>query len=146
MSNGVATYRDRVVERLRVGVAGYAESDVVRATEDVLAAGLDRADAVENGLAAGIELVGSLFDAGEYYALEVLMAADAMRAGLDVLGSSEHVDSCDELATPLARIAEIARAWSPGAADEGLAGRVARAAEAIRAARSGLVEDKPSLR
>jgi methanogenic corrinoid protein MtbC1 len=38
-----------------------------------------------NGLAAGMEVVGNLYDRNEYFVPEVLMCADALYAGLDIL-------------------------------------------------------------
>jgi methanogenic corrinoid protein MtbC1 len=38
-----------------------------------------------NGLAAGMEVVGDLYDRNEYFVPEVLMCADALYAGLDIL-------------------------------------------------------------
>ena len=38
-----------------------------------------------DGLAAGMEVVGDLYDRNEYFVPEVLMCADALYAGLDIL-------------------------------------------------------------
>jgi methanogenic corrinoid protein MtbC1 len=42
-------------------------------------------EAVMNGLAAGMEEVGRLYDTHEYFVPEVLMCADALYAGLGIL-------------------------------------------------------------
>jgi methanogenic corrinoid protein MtbC1 len=42
-------------------------------------------NAIMNGLAAGMEVVGDLYDRNEYFVPEVLMCADALYAGLDIL-------------------------------------------------------------
>ena len=38
-----------------------------------------------DGLAAGMEIVGDLYNRNEYFVLEVLMCADALYAGLAIL-------------------------------------------------------------
>jgi corrinoid protein of di/trimethylamine methyltransferase len=40
---------------------------------------------IMDGLAAGMEIVGDLYDRNEYFVPEVLMCADALYAGLDIL-------------------------------------------------------------
>ena len=47
--------------------------------------GFDAYEAIMDGLAAGMEVVGELFDSQEYFVPEVLMCADALYAGLDIL-------------------------------------------------------------
>ena len=46
-----------------------------------------------NGLAAGMEEVGRLYDTHEYFVPEVLMCADALYAGLDIL--RPHIPKTD---------------------------------------------------
>jgi corrinoid protein of di/trimethylamine methyltransferase len=47
--------------------------------------GMDAFEAIMNGLAAGMEKVGELYDQQEYFVPELLMSGDALYAGLDVL-------------------------------------------------------------
>jgi methanogenic corrinoid protein MtbC1 len=42
-------------------------------------------EGIMDGLAAGMEVVGDLYDRNEYFVPEVLMCADALYAGLDIL-------------------------------------------------------------
>jgi methanogenic corrinoid protein MtbC1 len=60
--------------------------------------GLDAYDAVMNGLAAGMETVGDLYDKHEYFVPELLMAADALYAGLDILKPNIKMDQLDQRA------------------------------------------------
>jgi len=53
--------------------------------QKVLDEGLNAYDAVMNGLAAGMEIVGDLYDKHEYFVPELLLCADALYAGLDIL-------------------------------------------------------------
>ena len=77
--------RDELIERLKRGVIDYNEDAVMKAASEVLANEVDVTDAIVNGLASGIEVVGDLFDKNEYFAPELLMSVDALSAGLSVL-------------------------------------------------------------
>jgi corrinoid protein of di/trimethylamine methyltransferase len=47
--------------------------------------GMNAFEAIMQGLAAGMETVGDLYDQQEYFVPELLMSADALYAGLDIL-------------------------------------------------------------
>ena len=87
--------RDELVERLKQAVIDYEEDDVIKAANEVLENGLDAYDAIMNGLAAGMEVVGDLFDKNEYFVPEVLMSADALYGGLDILRPHIREDAVD---------------------------------------------------
>ncbi|MCC7360627.1 MAG: corrinoid protein [Anaerolineales bacterium] len=74
-----------ILERLKNGVIEYDEDGVSRAANDALAEGMDAYKAVMDGLAAGMDVVGKYFATGEYFVPEVLMCADALYAGLNLL-------------------------------------------------------------
>lgn len=84
--------RDALIEELKQGVIEFDEERVRASAEQVLADGLDAYDAIMNGLAAGMERVGELFAANEYFVPEVLMCADALYVGLDLLRPHVHTD------------------------------------------------------
>ncbi len=63
------------------------EYDVAKAEEianEGLAGGVDPVALVEKGFVPGIVEVGDLFDAGEVYLPELILAADAMKAGTSI--------------------------------------------------------------
>jgi corrinoid protein of di/trimethylamine methyltransferase len=70
---------------LKDGVVEYEEDTVKDASQAVLDEGFDPLDAIMNGLAAGMEKVGELYEAQEYFVPEVLMCADALYGGLAIL-------------------------------------------------------------
>jgi corrinoid protein of di/trimethylamine methyltransferase len=70
---------------LKQGVINYQVEEVGKAAQQVLDDGHDPMEAVMDGLAAGMEEVGQLFEDEEYFVPEVLMCADALYAGLDIL-------------------------------------------------------------
>jgi corrinoid protein of di/trimethylamine methyltransferase len=77
--------RDELLKTLSDAVVNMDE-DVARETaQRVIEEGLSAYDAVMNGLAAGMEIVGRLYDDHEYFVPELLLCADALYAGLDIL-------------------------------------------------------------
>lgn len=79
------TDKQELLQALKDGVINYQVDQVADLSRQVLDEGYDPLDAVMNGLAAGMEAVGDLFDEEEYFVPEVLMCADALYAGLDIL-------------------------------------------------------------
>ena len=77
--------KEELHEKLKNGVVEYEEDTVKDASQAVLDEGFDALEAIMNGLAAGMEKVGELYEAHEYFVPEVLMCADALYGGLDIL-------------------------------------------------------------
>lgn len=77
--------RADILERLKNGVIEYDEESVVKAAHEAVESGMDAYQAVMDGLAAGMDVVGEYFAKGEYFVPEVLMCADALYAGLNIL-------------------------------------------------------------
>jgi len=77
--------QEEILAKLKEAVVEYEEDDCSDAAQEALDAGVDPMVAVLDGLAAGMEEVGVLFDTNEYFVPEVLMCADALYAGLDIL-------------------------------------------------------------
>jgi 5-methyltetrahydrofolate--homocysteine methyltransferase len=62
------------------------EADVVRdLAQQALAGGIDPMEAINEGLIPGITEVGRRFERKEYFLPELMMAADAMKKGMEVL-------------------------------------------------------------
>ena len=77
--------REEILQDLADGVLNLDEDLAVRAAHEALAAGLDPYDAITNGLVAGMNRAGELYDEEEYFVPELLICSDAMYAGLAVL-------------------------------------------------------------
>lgn len=58
---------------------------VKEAAQQSLDEGYVPLEMIMDGLAVGMEIVGDLYDRNEYFVPEVLMCADALYAGLDIL-------------------------------------------------------------
>jgi len=87
--------REELLKILSDGVVNFEEDNVRDAAQKVIDEGLDAYDAVMNGLAAGMEIVGDLYDQHEYFVPELLMAADSLYAGHD-LGRDVPLDKFAE--------------------------------------------------
>jgi corrinoid protein of di/trimethylamine methyltransferase len=77
--------KEELLEQLKEGVVEYQEEDVKEASQQALDDGHDALEMIMDGLAAGMEIVGDLYDRNEYFVPEVLMCADALYAGLAIL-------------------------------------------------------------
>jgi corrinoid protein of di/trimethylamine methyltransferase len=84
-----------ILETLKNGVIEFEEDDVIDAANLVVELGMDAYKATMDGLAAGMDVVGAYFAGGEYFVPEVLMSADALYAGLDILQPHIEMDPKD---------------------------------------------------
>lgn len=85
--------KKELLEKLKNAVIQYDEDAAKEVSQEVLTVGMDANDAIFNGLVSGMEEVGRLFEAQEYFVPELLMCADALYAGLDIL--KPHVKQLD---------------------------------------------------
>ena len=77
--------KEELLEKLKEGVVEYEEDTVKEASQQWLDDGYVALDGIMDGLAAGMEIVGDLYDKNEYFVPEVLMCADALYGGLAIL-------------------------------------------------------------
>ncbi len=77
--------KERLFKELEDAVVEMDEERAVEASNRVVAEGIDAYEAIEKGLAAGMERAGQLFDEEEYFIPELLICSDAMYAGMEVL-------------------------------------------------------------
>jgi corrinoid protein of di/trimethylamine methyltransferase len=85
--------RQEILKKLSEGVVEYNEDQVKEYAQTALDEKMDPFDAIMNGIAAGMEIVGDLYDNQEYFVPEVLMCADALYAGLNILRPHLSKDS-----------------------------------------------------
>jgi corrinoid protein of di/trimethylamine methyltransferase len=74
-------YFDRLARAVIDGEPEEAES----LAKAALADGVDALECINRGLTAGMERVGEMFSAGDYYLPDLIVGADAMKAALAVL-------------------------------------------------------------
>ena len=77
--------KQELLNQLSDAVVNMDEDKAKETSQRVLDEGLNSYDAIMNGLAAGMVIVGELYDKHEYFVPELLMCADALYAGLDIL-------------------------------------------------------------
>ncbi len=85
--------KEDLLAKIKEAVIEYEDDVVLEACNEWKEAGYDALDGVMDGLAAGMEVVGDLYDKNEYFVPEVLMCADALYGGLDILRPLIPVDS-----------------------------------------------------
>ncbi len=85
--------KQEILDALKNAVIQYDEDGSKEAAQKALDLGMEANDAIFNGLVSGMEEVGRLFEAQEYFVPELLMSADALYAGLDIL--KPHVKQLD---------------------------------------------------
>jgi 5-methyltetrahydrofolate--homocysteine methyltransferase len=89
--------RVEVLARLRDAIVNLDIDGVKRATREALDAGVTPYEAIMEGMAKGMEVVGQKYEAGEYFLAELIMAGETMKEGLSVLepymktGDMKHI-------------------------------------------------------
>ena len=74
-----------ILKGLQDTLVEYDEDGVREWSQTALAEGVDPFDAAMDGLAEGMIQVGELYNKKEYFVPELLLCADALYAGLDIL-------------------------------------------------------------
>ena len=77
--------KKEILDKLAEAVVEFEEDQAREWAQIALDEGMDAFEAIMQGLAAGMETVGDLYDQQEYFVPELLMSADALYAGLDIL-------------------------------------------------------------
>ena len=86
--------KEEILEKLKEGVIEYEEDTVIEYSNKALEEGVVPLEAIMDGLADGMQIVGDLYEKNEYFVPEVLMCADALYKGLDIL--RPHVPKDDK--------------------------------------------------
>jgi corrinoid protein of di/trimethylamine methyltransferase len=77
--------KEELFKKLSDAVMAADSQAVVDAAKQVIEKGIDPVEAIEKGLSKGAITVGEKFDKMEIFLTGLMMAADAMKAGMDVL-------------------------------------------------------------
>jgi len=88
--------RGDLFKDLMDGVFLMNEELAVKAAKEVVEAGYDASDAINNGLVAGMTKAGILYEKEEYFVPELLICSDAMYAGLEILRPHLKTDTAFE--------------------------------------------------
>ena len=77
--------KQSILEKLRSGVLAGDEKIVKEAAQEAIEKNIDPIDVVEKGLIPGIREVGEKFEKMEIFLTGMMMSADAMKAGMNIL-------------------------------------------------------------
>jgi len=82
---GTEERKSKLLKELHDGVVAWDEDKVAELSQAAVDEGFDAYEMIMDGLAAGMQTVGKLYDTQEYFVPEVLMCSDALYKGLDIL-------------------------------------------------------------
>ncbi len=85
--------KEEILNKLAEAVVEFEEDMAREWSQIALDEGMGAFEAIMHGLAVGMETVGDLYDKQEYFVPELLMSADALYAGLDIL--KPHINQAD---------------------------------------------------
>jgi 5-methyltetrahydrofolate--homocysteine methyltransferase len=74
-----------VIENLRKAVLDLDVDRVRAVAQEAVRLGIDPIEAIDDGLAKGVHTIGDKFAIGEAFLTELVMAGEAMKAGVEVL-------------------------------------------------------------
>ncbi|MDR0611580.1 MAG: corrinoid protein [Planctomycetaceae bacterium] len=77
--------KDELYSEMSDAVVNMEEELSAQLSNEAVESGYDAFEAIDLGLAKGMEQAGRLFDDGEYFVPELLMCADALNAGVEIL-------------------------------------------------------------
>lgn len=77
--------KEELFKKLNEAVIACDNQAVVDVAKQVIEKGIDPVEAIEKGLSKGAIAVGEKFDKMEIFLTGLMMAADAMKAGMDIL-------------------------------------------------------------
>jgi len=77
--------KEEILKSLMDAVISYDVDAAVNLAEEALRAGVDPVDAIQEGLAKGVRIVGDRFATGEAFLTELMIAAEAMKQAMAVL-------------------------------------------------------------
>ena len=82
---------DEIYAKMRNSIQEYDEDAAAAAAKEAVEASLDPVEAVEKGFGVAIRELGDAFDRMEIFLPQLVMAADAMKAGVTVLEEAMEV-------------------------------------------------------
>ncbi|MBO0535814.1 cobalamin-binding protein [Clostridium botulinum] len=76
---------EELIKKLSESVVEMEEEETVELAKECIEKDISAYEAIDKGLANGMNRAGELYEEGEYYIPELLMCSDAMYSGLEIL-------------------------------------------------------------
>jgi corrinoid protein of di/trimethylamine methyltransferase len=89
----MAENKEVLFQEMSDAIVDMDEDLVADLSHEVIDKGYDAFEAIDSGLTSGMERAGKLFEEEEYFVPELLMCADAMNTGVDILKPHIKTDS-----------------------------------------------------
>ncbi len=90
--------RDEILENLKMAVITMDEEAARSTAREAIHSGISAADAINEGLVKGMQVVGEKYEQQEYFIPELLLCSDAMIAGIEILRQHLSKDDSEEAA------------------------------------------------
>jgi 5-methyltetrahydrofolate--homocysteine methyltransferase len=78
-------------EGIKNSIIDLDREECLRLAQEALDAGINPLEVIENGLKIGIQIVGTKYEEGELFIVDLMMAASAMKAAVELL--EPHISS-----------------------------------------------------
>jgi trimethylamine corrinoid protein len=79
---------EQIHARMRASIQNYDAEEAAAAAREAVASGCDLLEAVEKGFAVSIRELGEAFDRMEVFLPQLMLGAEAMKAGMAILGEA----------------------------------------------------------
>jgi len=77
--------KEEILARLRDAIVNLDYEGIRDVAKEAIEAGLSPYEAIMEGMAKGMDIVGQKYEQGEYFLAELIMAGETMKEGLSVL-------------------------------------------------------------
>ena len=81
----MSNVKREILDKLVNAILNYNPEEAVKAAEEAIQKGVDPIEAIEEGLAKGLRIVGEKFSMGEAFLPELVIAAEAMKQAIKIL-------------------------------------------------------------
>lgn len=84
--------KEEILGKLQKAIEEYEADQAEEAAKEALAAGINPIEAIQQGLSKGMATISDLFDEGEVFVPQILLAADAFEKAVAILTSTISVE------------------------------------------------------
>lgn len=75
----------QIIENIKNAIIELNREECLQLIQDALDAGISPLEIIENGLKKGMQIVGTQYEEGELFIVDLMMAASAMKAAIELL-------------------------------------------------------------